>query len=102
MARRIFFASSGAEKGTFVPIRAQGLCMEGCGEIPGEGVECRFLHMAALLPLNSLGHYIEAGTDDKHQASPILWSSFSWSSRSACVALVAPFPGRRRRRKENR
>jgi hypothetical protein len=56
------------------------------------------LRMAALLPLNSIGHYI----------------SWHWINISVAnfvvivlmvvtfvVALVAPFPGRRRRQKEN-
>ncbi len=57
-----------------------------------------FLMFAALLPLNTLGHYIHWHWFDISVANFVV---IVLMVVTFIVALVAPFPGRRRR-KENR
>jgi uncharacterized membrane protein len=54
-----------------------------------------YLHIAALLPLNTLGHYIHWRWFDISVANFIV---IVLMVVTFVVALLAPFPGRRRRR----
>ncbi len=61
------------------------------------GVILSFLSMAALLPLNTLGHYLHWGWVDISVANFIV---IVLMIVTFMAAIFAPFPGRRRR-KEN-
>jgi hypothetical protein len=54
-----------------------------------------YLHMAALMPLNTLGHYISWHWIDISVANFVV---IVLMVVTFVVALLAPFPGRRRRK----